>query len=91
MLGWGWRGSPGIPKALIGGLAGSVCGTIAFEVVNGVLFPGDRNDAVIPSSMPARLLADLLVAIGVVLVRPISDALDRGRRAERPVPYAEKV
>ena len=64
-LGWGWQGSLGVPRALIGGLAGSVCGTIAFEVVNAVLFPGDRNDAVIPSSMPARLLACLFVAIGV--------------------------
>ncbi len=83
-LGWGWRGARGIPKALIGGLTGSVCGTIAFEVVNGVLFPGDRNDAVIPSSTPARLLADVFVSIGVVLGAAFSDALDRGRRAERP-------
>jgi len=67
-LGWGWHGSPGsTPGALIGGLAGSVCGTVAFEVVNAVLFPGDRNDAVIPSSMLARLLAYLLVAVGAAL------------------------
>jgi hypothetical protein len=66
-LGWGWHGPPGIPGALIGGLAGSVCGTVAFEVVNAVLFPGDRNDAVIPSSMLARLLAYLLVAVGAAL------------------------
>ena len=50
-LGWGWQGFRGIPGFLIGGLSGSVCGTIAFEVVNALLFPGDRNDAVIPSSM----------------------------------------
>jgi hypothetical protein len=63
-LGWGWQAAPGIPRALIGGLAGGVCGTVAFEVVNAVLFPGDRNDAVIPSSTSARLLAYLLVAVG---------------------------
>jgi hypothetical protein len=62
-LGCGWQGALGIPRALIGGLVGSVCGTIAFEMVNAVVFPGDRNDAVIPSSMPARLLAYLFVAI----------------------------
>jgi len=66
-LGWGWQGSHGVPRALIGGLAGSVCGTIAFEVVNALLFPGDRNDAVIPSSMQARLLAYLFVSVSVTL------------------------
>lgn len=66
-LGWGWQGPAGIPGALFGGLAGGVCGTVAFEVVNAVLFPGDRNDAVIPSSMLARLLAYLLVAVGAAL------------------------
>ena len=66
-LGWGWQGSPGIPRALIGGLAGSVCGTGAFELVNAVFFPGDRNDAVIPSSIQARLLAYLCVSVGVAI------------------------
>jgi hypothetical protein len=66
-LGWGWQGLRGIPRVLSGALAGSVCGTIAFEVVNAVLFPADRDDAVIPSSMQARLLAYLFVSVGVVL------------------------
>ena len=66
-LGWGWRGFRGIPGILIGGLSGSVCGTIAFEVVNALLFPGDRNDAVIPSSMQSRLLAYLFVSVGVAI------------------------
>ncbi len=64
-FGGAWQGLPGIPRTLIGGLVGSICGTIAFEMVNAVLFPGDRNDAVIPSSMQARLLAYLLVSVGV--------------------------
>jgi hypothetical protein len=66
-LGWGRRGPLGIPGAVIGGLAGSVCGTIAFEIVNAMAFPEDRNDAVIPSSMQARLLACLFVSVGVAI------------------------
>jgi len=66
-LGWGWRGALGIPGALFGGLAGGICGTIAFEVVNAMLFPADRNDAVIPSSMQTRLLAYLFVSVGVAM------------------------
>jgi hypothetical protein len=66
-LGWGWRGFVGIPGMGLGGLAGSLCGTIAFEVVNAVLFPAERNDAAIPSSMQARLLACFCVAVGVAL------------------------
>ena len=66
-LGWGWQGFPGIPRALIGGLAGGVCGTVGFELVNALLFPADRNDAVIPNSMQSRLLLYLLVAAGVAI------------------------
>jgi len=66
-LGWSSQGPLGIPRALIGGLAGGICGTIAFEVVNAMLFPGDRNDAVIPSSMEARVLAYLFVSVGVAI------------------------
>lgn len=70
-FGWGWQGLLGIPRGLLGGLAGSVCGTIAFELANAILFPADRNDEVIPSSMQARVLVylfvSLCVAIGAVL------------------------
>ncbi len=72
-LGWGWRGSLGVPRALTGGLAGGVCGTVAFEVVNALHFPGDRNDAVIPSSMQARLLAYLFVSLGVAICAVLFD------------------
>jgi hypothetical protein len=64
---WGWRGRLGVIGALCGGLAGAVFGTTAFEVVNAVLFPTERNDAVIPSSMEARLLAYILVSVGVAI------------------------
>jgi len=66
-LGWGWRGLLGVPRGLLGGLAGSVCGIIAFELVNAVLFPADRNDAVIPNSTQSRLLAYLFVSVGVAI------------------------
>jgi hypothetical protein len=66
-LGWGWQGPRGIPRGLTGGLVGAACGTIVFEVVNAVLFPADRDDAVIPSSMQARLLAYLFVSFGVAI------------------------
>jgi MFS family permease len=66
-LGWGWRGLRGVTPVLTGGMAGGVCGTIAFELGNALLFPADRNDAVIPSSMQARLLAYLFVSVGVAL------------------------
>jgi hypothetical protein len=66
-LGWGWHGRRGIPGAVIGGLIGSILATISFEVANGLIFPADRNDAVIPSSMLTRLLAYLFVAVGVAL------------------------
>jgi hypothetical protein len=66
-LGWGWHGFADVRTTLIGGLAGSVIGTMAFEMVNAIVFASDRNDAVIPTSMAARLLAYLLVSAGVAL------------------------
>ena len=78
-LGWGWQGPAGMARAPIGGLVGGICGTIAFELINAVRFPADRNDAVIPSSMPARLLAYLFVAIAVAV-----GAVFFGRPRSRP-------
>jgi hypothetical protein len=66
-LGGGWHSFAGIRRTLLGGLAGSVIGTMAFETVNAIVFPSDRNDAVIPTAMWARLLAYLLVSAGVAV------------------------
>ena len=66
-LGWGWRGLRGITSVLTAGMAGAVCGTIAFEVVNAVLFPAERDDAIIPSSIQARLLSYLFVSVGAAI------------------------
>ncbi len=94
-FGGGWRGALGMTTGSVGGMCGSVCGTAAFEVVNAVLFPSDRNDAVIPSSTQARLLAYLLVsvaaAVGAVLVgghrsssNPIAQARPRPINSPEP-------
>jgi hypothetical protein len=66
-FGWGSRGPGGIPGALIGGLFGAACGTIVFEVANGLLYPADRNDAAIPTSTAARLMACLFVSVGAAV------------------------
>jgi hypothetical protein len=66
-LGLGWQGPGSIARALTGGLAGAACGTIAFEVVNALLFPAERDDALIPSSTQTRLLAYLFVSVGVAI------------------------
>ncbi len=82
-FGWGLHGFRGVPNALMGGLIGSVCGTVAFELANAVLFPGDRNDAVIPSSIHARLLAYLFVAVTVATGAVFLDR-QRATSAKRP-------
>jgi hypothetical protein len=66
-LGCGWHGARGILLTLTGGLAGSVIGTLAFEVVVALIFPADRNDKILPSSPVTRLLAYLFVAAFVAL------------------------
>jgi hypothetical protein len=81
-LGWGWHGFAGIRTALIGGLSGSVIGTMAFEMANAMLFPSDRNDAVIPTSSLARLLAYVLVSTGVAVGAVLLER-ERWRAAER--------
>jgi hypothetical protein len=87
-LGAGWQGIAGIRGTLIGGLAGSVIGTMAFEMVNAMVFYSDRNDAVIPTSKVARLLAYLLVsagvAVGAVLLERQRLQLARGKPQSHP-------
>ena len=85
-LGWGWRGLPGIPGMLLGGMVGGVGGTVAFEVLNALLFPADRNDAVIPSSTQSRLLAYVFVSVGVAI-----GAILFGRQRSRPASRTSQV
>jgi hypothetical protein len=62
-LGLGRRGPGGIPRGLLGGLIGSALGITAFELMIAFLFPMERNDKLIPTSMIMRLLFYVCVAI----------------------------
>jgi hypothetical protein len=58
------RGRPGgLPRALLGGLLGSALGIAGFEIMSALLFPIERNDKLIPTSMVMRLLFYVFVAI----------------------------
>jgi hypothetical protein len=52
-------------RSLTGGLLGSILGIIVFESLNAVYFAMDRNDKAIPSTIFARLLCYMCVAVGV--------------------------
>jgi len=71
-LGLGARGPAGALRPLTGGLLGSLFGVIASETINAVVYPMDRNDQLIPTSMIARLLCYVgvagCVALGAVIV-----------------------
>jgi hypothetical protein len=66
-LGYGWQGSRAITRVMIGGLVGSILGTVVFEAVNAVVFPADRNDNIIPSSDVTRLMEYVCVAVAIAL------------------------
>jgi hypothetical protein len=74
--GLGRHGPTGILRTLSGGLLGGVLGVILFEVIIATLFPMERNDKVIPSSLVTRLLCYLCVAAGVAAGAIL---LERGR------------
>jgi hypothetical protein len=62
-FGVGRRRSRGLPRALLGGLLGSAIGIAAFELMSAFLFPIERNDKLIPTSMLIRLLFYICVAV----------------------------
>jgi hypothetical protein len=64
-FGLGRHDPTGIIHTLSGGLLGGILGIIFFEVIIATLFPMERNDKVIPSSLVTRLLCYLCVAAGV--------------------------
>jgi hypothetical protein len=80
-FGLGRHGPAGTLRAVAGGLIGAILGVIAFEVVDAVGFPADRNDRLIPTSPVARLLADLFVTLGVGAGAALV-ALDRAKPME---------
>jgi hypothetical protein len=77
-LGWG-GGRSSILRAVAGGGCGGLLGIIVFEVLNGVLFPMERNDNIITSSGVTRLLCYLCAALGIAL-----GAVVLGRSRARP-------
>jgi hypothetical protein len=64
-FGLGKGGPTDALRSLTGGLLGGVLGIIAFEAVNAFFFPMDRNDNAIPTTILARFLCYLCVAVGV--------------------------
>lgn len=61
-----WRLVP-IAQAAIGGLLGAAVGTLAYELLGGILLPLARTNDPIAATSPARLLARLCVAVLVTL------------------------
>jgi hypothetical protein len=78
-FGLGKSGRAGGLGSVTGGLLGSILGIVAFESLNALLFPMDRNDKAIPSTIIARLLCYLCVAVGVA-----AGAVVFGRARSRP-------
>jgi hypothetical protein len=66
-FGIGWKGFSAVPRAILGGIVGTVIGTTAFEVINAGLFPFDLNDKLIPTGPVSRLLAYVCVALFAAL------------------------
>jgi hypothetical protein len=66
-FGLGRYGPAGVPRALAGGLLGSLFGTLAVEVIYAFAFPMDRNDDILPTSVVSRLLSYILIAVCAAL------------------------
>jgi hypothetical protein len=62
-FGIGLGGPRSIALALLGGLAGAALGTMAYEVINGLVFPNARLDKPIPDESQSRILGAFCVTI----------------------------
>lgn len=86
-LGGGWRR---IAAAKLAGLAGAVAGSVAFDLIGGILFPLDGTGDPVSTTWASRLTARLLVALGVgvaislSLGGPRSAPVDRGHEPSNP-------
>jgi hypothetical protein len=74
VVGIGWKHVAAMPRAILGGLLGSMLGTMTFKVINAGLFPLDLNYNVIPTEQATRnlvyLCVALFIALGAVMVGP---------------------
>jgi hypothetical protein len=64
-LGLGGRGRA--MRALAGGFLGAATGAALYEIVGSIAFPLDRTGYPVASTMPARLLASVAIALGTAL------------------------
>jgi hypothetical protein len=82
-FGLGLGGPRTIARALIGGLAGGILGTMAFEIANAFAFPLSRLNAPIPDERFPRLLAILCVAVSTALAVAVG-VRERERKRKPP-------
>jgi hypothetical protein len=90
-FGLGRRTRSGLIGAIGGGLVGALLGIVVFEVVNGFLFPSDRNDKLIPTSSLSRFLAYVCVALAAgagALLLGRDQPKSRAAEPASPVPQA---
>jgi hypothetical protein len=62
-FGLGLGGRNRWPTAFLGGLLGAAVATVVYEVIGAVAFPSDHTDFPLASAVPARGMAQLLVAV----------------------------
>jgi hypothetical protein len=64
-FGWGLGRWQQVAHSFLLGFLGALIGTAAFELINALLNPSDKNDQIIPTDWKSRLTAYLLVALFV--------------------------
>jgi hypothetical protein len=82
-FGVGLGGPRSIALALLGGLAGAVLGTFAYELVNALAFPNARLDRPVPDDWQSRILAVFSVAVFTALGAALGLG-ERRRKVESP-------
>jgi hypothetical protein len=70
----------GTGKVILGGLAGAVLGTVAADLIGALIFPMDGTDEPISTTWLTRLIARVLVGLGV------GAGIALALRSSRPVP-----
>jgi hypothetical protein len=75
------RGHPGQTlRLVIGGLAGVIVATIAYDAIGGAVTPMAATGDAISTTWPTRLLARLLVAIGAAVAIDLTIRATEGPR-----------
>ncbi|MDX2035312.1 MAG: hypothetical protein SFX72_01575 [Isosphaeraceae bacterium] len=66
-FGFGYSDKRKLAAIFLGGFLGAFAATVLFDVLGAILFPFSEADVPISPSLPARILARLIVAVGVAL------------------------